>query len=485
MAFHPELADGLIQSTFGRTKFAGKNGMDILTLFFTVLPFVVAFLVAFLLCTLAVLFINSAPIAMGTMTVIFLIETSLLAPFALNFGIWVYLPDLLMALLLPAICFRLILLKKFDAIPRVWLGIGLLWMGLFAWGVIKYGTIAGVDFRSFFYIWLGAAYLATFDYDEAFARSLTKLFIVIGVGVCIVACYRWVAGAVDYEFYRELQKLDTTDVAFHRVVAAGPTFILACSLLVLVQKALNERFSPIVWFLALMFGITVVAMQHRSVWAALFAGLVALVLAVRQMRAGAESKVFAMVFAGIVLVTIIVVSGRFQGVVDSVEQQAVRAVSTTGGTFVGRVVDWQVLLKNWAGSISPTTYLIGKPFGSSFERDASGPGNIKINYAPHNFYVQLLYRGGLVGLIAFLWVYVQATRALWSRLKRKQDVISPVLFAMMVAQLVYFIPYGIEYSQMLLIGLLLGVINSERNRPKAPESNFSRSSPIKRLGLGA
>jgi hypothetical protein len=259
-----------------------------------------------------------------------------------------------------------------------------------------------------------------------------------------------------------LKRLDVTDVAFHRVVAAGPTFILACSLLVVVHQVLSQRFTPTAWVLAGIFGITVIAMQHRSVWMAAFAGFVSLVLALRQLRAGVESRFFVMVFAGMALLMVIAVSGRFQGAVESVELQAARATSTSSGTFVGRVVGWQGLLKNWAGSGSSVTYLIGKPFGGGYERYASDFGNTKIGYVPHNFYVQLLYRGGLVGLIAFLWVFVQATRALWVRLRCKRDAISPLLFAMMVAQLVYFIPYGIDYGQLLLLGLLLGVINSER-----------------------
>lgn len=391
-----------------------------------------------------------------------------MTPLALHLGLWVYPPDLLIILLLPAFFYRLVLLKKSDAIPRAWWVLGTVWMCLFAWGLAQHGTGAGVDFRPFFYLWLGAAYLATFDYDEAFARRLMKFFIIMGVGICVIAYYRWTMGAIDYEFHRELEGFDTTGVALLRVIPAGATFILTCALFVVAYQAVTERTRPMAWLLAGIFGITVVAMQHRSVWLAACGGFVALALALRQLRAGAGSKLFSMVLAGMVLLLLIALSGRFQGAVDSVQDQAYRATSTTSGTFVGRVVGWQTLLKTWVGSGSPVTYLVGKPFGSGYERYASDIGAAKVGYMPHNFYVQLLYRGGLVGLVAFLWVAAQGMRNLWDKLRRRDDAMAPLLFAMLVAQLVYYIPYGIDYGQMILFGLLLGMITTERKKFNAP-----------------
>ena len=48
--------------------------MEILSLIFTVLPFIIAFLLALGLCVLSVLFINNAMVAVGTMAAVFLFE---------------------------------------------------------------------------------------------------------------------------------------------------------------------------------------------------------------------------------------------------------------------------------------------------------------------------------------------------------------------------------------------------------------------------
>lgn len=436
--------------------------METLSIIFNVLPFIIAFLLALGICVLSILYINSAMVAMGTMAAIFLLEMASMTPLAINLGLWIYPPDFLALLLLPAFFYRLVWLKKIEVIPRAWWLLGAVWMGLFAWGLAQYGTSAGVDFRPFFYFWLGAAYLATFDYDEAFARSFLKFFVIMGVGICAIAYYRWTMGAIDYEFHRELERMDTTGVALLRVVPANAAYIVTCALFVVAYQAVTDRSKQIAWPLAILFAVSVVAMQHRSVWMATMAGFVALALALQQLRKGAGSKLFSMVLAAIVVLILIVASGRFQGAVDSVGDQASRATSTTSGTFVGRVVGWQTLLKMWVNSGSAVTYLVGKPFGSGYERYASETSGQKIGYMPHNFYVQLLYRGGLLGLFAFLWAVGKGMATLWARLRRKDDALAPLLFAMLVAQLVYYIPYGIDYNQMILFGLLLGMITQER-----------------------
>jgi hypothetical protein len=54
-------------------------------------------------------------------------------------------------------------------------------------------------------------------------------------------------------------------------------------------------------------------------------------------------------------------------------------------------------------------------------------------------------------------------------LRNKEDAMAPVLFAMLVAQLVYYIPYGIDYAQMLMFGLVLGMISLEQAMAKSTE----------------
>lgn len=455
---------------------------SLLSAFFTILPFVIVVLIALAIWIFAIWFINSPTAAIGLMVAIFLLETSSLSPLALKLGLWLYPPDLFVILLFPGFVYRIVILKKIAAIPRAWWVLGMVQIGLFAWGLASNGTSAGVDYRPHFYIWLGAAYLATFDYDEAWVRRFLKFFTMMGVGVCFIAYFRWIMGEIDYKFYKELLQIDSTGVGFQRVVAAGPMFITACALLVSAYQAITDRAKPMAWILVVLFGVTILAMQHRSVWMGTFAGIIALAWALGRMRSGVGSKFISMGLGLGLVLLIIVASGKFGGAVDSVQQQAERATSTTSGTFVGRVGGWQSLLQMWVDSHSPVTYLVGKPFGGGYDRYESGAaGSKKVGYMPHNYYVHLLYRGGLIGLCAYLWVVVQAIKILLVRIQAKQDTVAPLLFAMLVAQLVYYIPYEVDYAQMILLGLLLGLISGEQKKLKMPTEHSLLSQSIKQF----
>jgi len=442
-----------------------------LSVFFSTMPFVIVILIALMLWVFSIAGINNPFFTIAMMVFIFLCETSLMGPFALNLGLWVYLPDIFVLLVLPAFFYRLIALNKISMIPLAWWLLGVVQISLFAWGLMVNGTAAGVDYRPHFYVWLGAAYLATFNYDEDWAKRFLIFFTAMGLGVCIIAYYRWVMGAIDYHFYQELLRLDSTGVSFERVVASGPMFMTACAMLVSLYYVIIDRTKPLAWILTLLFGLTILAMQHRSVWVATIAGVLALIWGLSLVRSNATSKLFSISLVFVILLLIGVASGQFNGVLNSIDNQVISATSTTSGTFVGRVGGWQSLLKIWIDSHSPVTYLVGKPFGGGYERFEFGDlGGKSVGYMPHNYYVHLLYRGGLIGLFAFLWVIWRAIKVLLSRVRGKQDIVAPLLLAILIAQLIYFIPYELDYAQMILFGLLLSLITSEKHRLQAIKS---------------
>ena len=438
-----------------------------LSVFFNTMPFLIVILVALMLWIFSILGINNPFFTIAMMVFIFICETVLMEPFALNLGLWVYLPDIFVLLVLPSFLYRLIVLNKIRMIPIAWWILGVVQLGLFAWGLIANGTAAGVDYRVHFYVWLGAAYLATFNYQEAWAKRFLIFYTVMGLGVCIIAYYRWVMGAIDYHFYQELLRLDSTGVGFQRVVASGPMFMTGCAMLVSLYYVIIDRTKPLAWLLTLLFGLTILAMLHRSVWVATVAGVMALIWGLSLVRFKVTSKLLSVSFLFAIILLIVVASGQFSGPLNSIENQYISATSTTSGTFVGRVGGWQNLLKLWIDSHSPVTYLVGKPFGGGYERFEFGDlGGKRVGQIPHNYYVHLLYRGGLIGLFAFLWVIWRSINVLLSRARRRQDMVAPLFLAMLIAQLVYFIPYELNYAQMILFGLLLSLITSEKHRLK-------------------
>lgn len=445
--------------------------MSFLSYLFAAAPFVIVILIAMGLVFLTVTSTINAWVPLVLLYLVLVIDTASLHSTALNLGLLVYPADLGAAIFFFAFLYRVFVLGKGGLIPRVWWILGAVQLGLFVWGVMQHGTGAGVDYRPHFYVWIGAAYLATFGYDAMRAHCFVKWLLPLAIALSCVAIYRWTMGAMDEQFQGELDRLITTGVSF-RVIWAAPTFMIAMAMLVAIYYAITDRRKFGYWFWVLTFGMMVLVLQHRSVWAAALGGVGVLVFLLTRHPTGKVGKVLFLGFALLAIVAIGLTS--LKGVSESVQMQSSRVFSTTEGTFAGRMEGWQSLLKNWLGSGSPTMYLVGKPFGSGYSRYSSNFGGHEIGYVPHNYYVHLLYRGGLVGMLCFLWVVWFGVRAIWARIKQGDDF-APLQLAMTIALLVFYIPYGVAYDQILIVGLLLSVIAPPRKA--APLPYLSKSVP--------
>lgn len=429
-----------------------------LSYLFLVAPYFIAIILALLLVALLVQSTQSPWGVMSLLGLAMVAETASIYPLAFNLGLWIYPGDAFAGVTAAALLCRVLFMGKRRLVPTAWWVFGAAQFVLFVWGLAAHGTGAGVDYRSHFSAWVGAAYLSTFVQDEGFIKKLLVLVQIIAVSVMVVAVYRWVGGALDPAFGREIDFFITTGVPY-RVIWVAPTFMISVAMLVAIFYATSRSFQPAYWFVAIVFGLVVLVLQHRTVWVTSMAGVGALAFALSKARAGAGLKMAAAALGLLVLVGVAATS--LQGVSDSIQSQAERAVSG-GGTFAGgRVTSWAALLKEWASSGSPTTYLLGKPFGSGYERFTSAYAREAVTYMPHNYYVQLLYRGGLVGLLAFLWTMGQAAAALQRQLAEGQRF-APMLLALFAAVMLYYVPYGFSYDHAIFLGLLLGAIARDR-----------------------
>lgn len=429
------------------------------------MPFAIAFLMALLIVALiATATVNPwAPLL--AIYSVFILDTALMFPLALKLGVWIYPADLAALIFFAALIIRLAFFGASSAIPLFWWILGGIQAILFSWGLIVNGSAAGVDYRPHFYVWVGAAYLATFGYNSGRARRILALLLPLAAGLTAVAAYRWIMGAIDWQFQRELDRYITTEVSF-RVIWSGATFMIAMAMLTAFHRAFAGRRQAAYWLWALGFAVVVLVLQHRSVWAAALGGVIGLTMLHLRRHPGRASTLTASLLA----LAFVVALGFLQvgSVSESVRTQAARALSTHEGTFAGRVVGWQALLTDWVASRSLPTYLIGKPYGSGYTRHSSSFGGAEVGYSPHNFYVQLLYRGGILGLLSFGWFAFTSLRTLFV-LSRQGDDTAMLLAAMMVSLLVYYIPYGMTYEQILPIGLALAVVSQLRR-----EAHISR-----------
>jgi O-antigen ligase len=161
------------------------------------------------------------------------------------------------------------------------------------------------------------------------------------------------------------------------------------------------------------------------------------------------------------------VAGAF-GFLDELARdltESTLSMDDTGGTFAARVDGWVRLWESWV-SAPFHTMLFGFPFGHGYRRLYN---DVVIEFAPHNFYLDLILRVGLVGALLFL---VPTIMALVHGLRAKTDseydyLLTRGLGVGLLAALVYFIAYPSYYIIGGATGVALAHLIGQRHRRRA------------------
>ena len=340
-------------------------------------------------------------------------------------------------------------------------------LGSFVVGLARFGVKAGVEFRNDFYFWGLCVYLVTFRPTDAWLNRTLDLWLAAAFVLCLIVWYRWLADAFGLDWiYPFWRYADATGVAFNRVAASSAALVMGLAVLISVNSLALRRAEALHYLFLPALLLTIVFLQHRSVWVATLLPL--LLLLVQRMR-GSERSVGPIVAAlgSLVIVGAVLSSGVFGGATQSVADQARRATDTTGGTFVGRVDGWQELLRRWSG-LGPVGLAVGEPYGSGFERHiGSNWGGSTVEYAPHNYFVALLLRGGAAGLLVFLlvlWRLGAAGLAPPVKEGEGSQFGPPLVLALTLCVVLYCIPYSPTPASAVLIGAALSIALRPRKR---------------------
>jgi hypothetical protein len=379
-------------------------------------------------------------------------------PIAVNFGLSLYPEDLFFLVLSTACLIRFCLFARPGAVPTAWWLIGVIQLGLAIWGVKSFGTVAGVDVRGHFYLWITVVFFASVRWSDRMISRVLDWWIACAVCLGLLAVYRWVHSALDPRYAEEIMAFDTTGVRF-RVISSASTLVIAIASLVLAFRILRGKLPMALWPLLPFQLATIAILQHRSVWVSLFVGIACLMLA----KSGAGQRIRAAAAFGTLLVPLVFVLAlpADNSVVASVKQSADQAVSLKEGTMVGRVVYWDELMEKWLGSGNVTTYLVGQPYGSGFSPSELDDGT-KQDMVPHNHFVHILFRGGVLGLLATVWVFGSVWHAALVRTRQAEQYWAPFFLAVLSALFAYFIPYWANYDSGLLLGIAIAYLRRER-----------------------
>lgn len=419
----------------------------VLGLVFQALPFVMAVVLALAFVFFVVVAYGSPAFGVWVGAVVYLL-THMGAVGALQLGLNLTLYDFYFLLLSGVVALRLLAghLPAQDRVVRLWLLIAVVWAGLFIVGLAKFKTAAGLEFRPSFYILICVFYLMSFRIGtEQLGRIFRALYAAAWALVCL-AIYRWAAYAMgETGFWFD-------PVTPLRVLDSGATFVIAIAMLpgLAMWMGLNARRLGTMYSAPLLL-LVVVALGHRTVWVVTLAALgAAWWLAGRKRKGNQAGLLIPLGVGSLVLVSLFAFAP--DSTVTHEFQRSVAETQQKNSTLTWRVDSWKSLVADWAAG-GPQVWPAGKPFGSGNRRYIESQG-METNVNAHNHYVNLLVRGGILVLFAYVAVQLVTLRRLLSRPVATPDWLGaelPVLF--IVANMVYAIAYSADYMQALFMGL--------------------------------
>ena len=112
------------------------------------------------------------------------------------------------------------------------------------------------------------------------------------------------------------------------------------------------------------------------------------------------------------------------------------AVQSGSGSLIWRLEGWSELVDAW--SHNSTDWAVGQPVGSGFTREVEGT---EVTAHPHNFFVEMMLRTGLAGLLALIALTAGLLRALWHTPTRDAGLLGPGVLPALVAMQLDLVPH--------------------------------------------
>ena len=367
-------------------------------------------------------------------------------------GIRVLLLDVAFALVLTAAVLRVLRMPRFTRWQRWALLVGILLLLSLVRGSLAFGPQHAIaEFRLFLPFLAGALYFATFPPSTRLNDQIGRVWLALSIPMMVLVCLRWMATFVGINLGVPPAQFGA-DAAIK--VLDGPyTFFLANAAILTVPswQLQDPRSRRLTWLGALLL-LTVVLLNRRTAWLTIVIGLAVIMLR----RQGLSRRVVATVVGAVVLTAgVYIALGGSER-----EEQPVATAAVGTGTLDWRVQGWIELLPGV--SEDPVQAVIGEPLGSDFTRDVQGS---EVHVEPHNFYLTLLLRAGVVGLLALIALTGGLLRALW-RIPTpggRDGLLAPGVFpALLAMQIVWFLAWMPGMEQGIITGLAAGLAARDR-----------------------
>lgn len=361
-------------------------------------------------------------------------EVPNIPPLAALAGFQVYFLDILaVGLLVLTLARTSQMIRNIGFTAWIWLGLGAILFFAFARGASTIGLPeATSEFRAYLYPFASLGWAFSLDWDRPGTDKLVRRFaLAIGYSLSLVAFYHISLHGLGSTSEFVSVNADTEQTS--RALVAGQALMLLLSTIVCLHfwKSTGKR--SYAWSAGL-FTLVIILTQERTVWVAAAGAAIAVGLSG---NTGVKRRTALVVALAAFFAFIAIASGALSPVIDTLVGAA-----QNFNTIEARMEGWTNLIRGSTLQGMPVV-LFGEPFGQGYGRAQSG---VWVTYAPHNWYLSLYLRSGIVGLILFTsFLIVVATRALRAH--------AP---AASIAIVVVMIAFGWTYSWPWYVFVFIG-----------------------------
>lgn len=302
------------------------------------------------------------------------------------------------------------------------------------------GEAAAAEERPFVYLVAGLLFVLTTPADRL-AHEVRLWLRWTAVALSVLAAWHTATRGLGHsdDLYVDGAVFRTT-----RVLTANQALVVAFACLAATYEWLRARATRHgveagAWL------VLVLVAQHRSVVLAVGVGILGLLIAGRRHRVRLRvTPMLVPVWLVVLLVPIAAATHVFDGAVHSFTA-AWSGTWQENSTLQWRLLGWGELLAEWKrGGLSVTA--LGFPFGHGYTRVVQGH---LVNATPHNFFIHLLLRGGLVAVLAF------SVLLLRSVLRSRMHADYPLLLALAATIAVFACAYSLSSGSIVALGFVL------------------------------
>ncbi len=242
-----------------------------------------------------------------------------------------------------------------------------------------YGKSALGEGRKYFFHFFFPLLAAVSIRDHRDLRRLMSIVVFVGIGISMLGIIRLLMGSGMY----------------HVINAEAALILLFCIFALLVFEANGSAITTRLLDTAmiLLFTLMIILPRHRSVWLAAVFGLLLLLGLYRKQLLYVGKIAYATLMALALLGAVLITSPRF----GSTFTQSAEGIlnPTSDKTAAWRITGW----KQQLGRLLGENFLIGEGLGGYYSwRTESGQ---HVSFQPHNGYLQILLKLGLVGLLVY------------------------------------------------------------------------------------